>query len=488
MEPKIEEVFKLSGVPTYTFVEPKEYSKLKVEIRSPGRGVIIEGPSGIGKTTAIQQVIDDLEVREKSVVLSARKKSDLPYIRSLPETESHGLVIVDDFHRLDDETQESLANHLKLLADEERRDSKLVIIGINKAGEALIEFGSDLNTRISIIKFEANPDSRVKRLISKGEKSLNINIPIKEEIVSESSGGFYLAQYLCQQTCIQEDVLEKQEETHDVSVSYEVVRERALQSLSANFEDIVITFARGKKFRPKGRAPYLHILKWLSESDNWSINLNDQLAKHTDLKNSVGQVVNKGYLKELIEENPSLKEVFHYNNKNNILSVENPQFIFYIRNIIWNKLAKRAGYRKTYFESKYDFALSFAGTNRNVARRLFKELNERQLEVFFDENEQSRILSEDIEDYLGPIYKSEASYVVCFLGPDYPNRIWTKFESEKFEHRFGSNSVIPVFFEGTTTSTFDTSREIGGYAYNPEESTVEQMKELADLLSSKIHQ
>ena len=49
----LEDVFKLSGIPTITFVEPNEYKHLYVSIRTAGRGVIIEGPSGIGKTTCV---------------------------------------------------------------------------------------------------------------------------------------------------------------------------------------------------------------------------------------------------------------------------------------------------------------------------------------------------------------------------------------------------------------------------------------------------
>ena len=50
MRRTLEDVFKLSGVPEVTFVEPVEFSRLVVALRTKGRGVVIEGPSGIGKT------------------------------------------------------------------------------------------------------------------------------------------------------------------------------------------------------------------------------------------------------------------------------------------------------------------------------------------------------------------------------------------------------------------------------------------------------
>lgn len=49
----LEEVFRLSGMPTYTFVEPMRYEEIKVAVRTPGRCIVVEGPSGIGKTTTI---------------------------------------------------------------------------------------------------------------------------------------------------------------------------------------------------------------------------------------------------------------------------------------------------------------------------------------------------------------------------------------------------------------------------------------------------
>jgi len=48
---RVEDVFKISGVPTHTFVKPSGFNRLQVALRTPGRGVIVEGPSGIGKST-----------------------------------------------------------------------------------------------------------------------------------------------------------------------------------------------------------------------------------------------------------------------------------------------------------------------------------------------------------------------------------------------------------------------------------------------------
>jgi alpha-D-ribose 1-methylphosphonate 5-triphosphate synthase subunit PhnL len=80
----LEEVFRLSGVPTYTFVEPERYDEIKVSVRTPGRCLVMEGPSGIGKTTTITKVLADLGVADSVMSLSARRAADVPKLRQPP--------------------------------------------------------------------------------------------------------------------------------------------------------------------------------------------------------------------------------------------------------------------------------------------------------------------------------------------------------------------------------------------------------------------
>ena len=53
--------------------------------------------------------------------------------------------------------------------------------------------------------------------------------------------------------------------------------------------------------------------------------------------------------------------------------------------------------------NSYDFALSFAGEDRGLAEKLNNLLLDREISVFYDKNEQHRILTSNVEDYLAPI-------------------------------------------------------------------------------------
>lgn len=485
---KLEEVFKRSGVPTYTFVEPIEYRSLLVSIRTPGRGTIVEGPSGIGKTTCVLQIIKSLEGGDSILKLSGRNPDDYDLIENLPEMGDIGIVLIDDFHRLPDAIKFGIADFIKLLADTENLKSKVIIVGINKAGQSLINYASDLTGRIDTIPFESNPEEKVEKLIEKGQIALNISINIKADIVRESQGSFHLAQMLCHETCLDSGILEECSKCQELTSSIEVIRERVLSDLAKTFFEKAKLFATGPRLRREGRAPYFFLLYWLASGKEWSLNVKDTLRQKPEHQGSVGQIVDKGFLSDHISKNATLQDVIHYDKDTTELSVEDPKFVFYLRNLLWTKFCKKIGYKSVEFDSRYDYALSFAGINRKIAEFLFEYLSTRELSVFYDKNEQYRILAENVEDYLAPIYKSEASFVIVLLSQEYPKRIWTKFESEQFKERFGENAVIPIWFSDATPSMFDETSKVGGITLDVTLLTNQELERIGDLLCRKIEE
>ncbi len=209
---------------------------------------------------------------------------------------------------------------------------------------------------------------------------------------------------LCHETCLASKITEAQQTRPTLDVSSELVFSRVMDNLSRRFMNSAMKFAGGPRLRRGGRAPYLHKLKWLAEANEWSISLDREVAMHPEQRGSAGQVIEKGYLEAFLRDNPEdFASILHYQAATHILTVEDPQFVFFLRKLSWNKFAGRVGYLNIRFDSKYDFALSFAGADRAFAQRLFDLLAEQEFSVFYDANEQSRILAENVEDYLGPI-------------------------------------------------------------------------------------
>lgn len=480
--PNLEEVFKTSGVPTYTFVEPQEYPRLLIGLRTAGRSVIIEGPSGIGKTTAVMTALSALKMGDHVTLLSARNPQDIEYIAALPSLGEVGTVIIDDFHRLDTEVRASLADYMKTLADSENKAVKVVVLGINRAGENLIDLANDLVNRITIIRFEQNPDFKVTELIEKGEAALNASFNVGDEIVETSNGSFYLAQMFCQEILASLRIMETSDSLYRTEVSMEQIKSTIWDRLGAVFRERCELFCLGVRRRIEGRAPYLHILNWLANSGDWTLSLDSAIRTNTKLGGSAGQVVKKGFLEKLVEENDDIKDVLHFDAQSHQLTVEDPQFLFFIRNIPWKQFAHDLGYKSIEFSRRYDFALSFAGSNRDVAEALFNSLAQRDVEVFYDRNEQYRMLAKDIEEYLLPIYQSEAESILVILGPDYPERYWTRMESNAFKERLGDGSVVPIYFSNAPPSPFDEARRLGGIVIDRAKSLEQQIEAIADQL------
>jgi hypothetical protein len=486
--PRLDEVFKKSGVPTYTFVAPNEFDRVVVALRTPGRGIIVEGPSGIGKTSCVKKALEQLGLLEKCLFLSARKQSDLELIAQLPQMRRIGMVVLDDFHRLPEKAKKQITDFAKILADEEESASKLILIGINRAGQSLMDYAPDLLHRVETIRFGRTNDERIAELINLGEKALDCTIEVSEEIVRESEGSFAMAQVLCHEACLQGKLLESPPNHVGIRVSLPSIRESVLRDLSPRFFPVAREFATGNKLRREGRAPYLNLLRWLSNTAEGALDTKEAIAANPKLKGSVSQVIDKGHLTTLIVSSEAIQDLVHFDTKSQLLTTEDPKFLYFTRHIIWSKFARQVGYFSIDFKSRYDFALSFAGENRDLAEGIFHELQEREIAVFYDKNEQHRILANDVEEYLAPIYRSESRFVVPILSREYPKKIWTKFESEQFKERFGDGSVIPVVYIDIAPGFFDETKRVGGLTFDPSKDLASQAREITKAICLKLEE
>ncbi len=488
--PRLDEVFKKSGVPTHTFVPPAEYDRVAVALRTPGRGIIVEGPSGIGKTSCVKRALDDAGLSESCLFLSARKRADIELIAELPSMRSIGIVVVDDFHRLPDAEKASLTDFVKVLADEEDQHSKVILVGINRAGQTLVEYAPDLLHRIETIRFGRTNVERIQNMVELGERALNCRIAIADEISAEAEGSFAMAQVLCHEACLQGHHVDTSREAivKDISVSLPCIRESVIADLHPRFFPISRDFATGNKLRREGRAPYLNLLRWLSQTPEGALDTKEALAANPALKGSVSQVIEKGHLQTLITTSDQLFSLFHFEPDTQLLTIEDPKLLYFIRHLIWSKFASQVGFFSIDFQSRYDFALSFAGENRDLAESLTNALAEREISVFYDKHEQHRILANDVEEYLAPIYRSESRFVVALLSKDYPRKIWTKFESDNFKHRFGENSVIPIWYQDNPPGMFDESRKYGGLSFDPAGELNAETEAIASALAQRMEE
>jgi hypothetical protein len=344
----------------------------------------------------------------------------------------------------------------------------------------------DVANRIERIRFESEPDPKIRELIRKGEFALNISLEAIENIVAAAEGSFYLAQLLCHELCTQQGVLEKQEEHTKVATLYSAAKRQVMERQRARFGAAVKFFARGTRFRPGGRANYYHILRWLTDSAEWSIDLNEEANRHTKEKFSVKQVVDKGHLERLCAL-PEIASILYYNADAKTLSIEDPHLMFYMKNLDWDAFVREVGFTNIDSQFQYDVALSFAGEDREYARRLNDHLEEYGLAAFYDETEKSRILANDVEAILGPIYEKDCRYVVGIFGEMYGIKQWTLFEASKYANRIDNGEVIPIWSTKVLPqSAFDRMRGKGAMTYDPDGDLNKQAADAAETIAKKL--
>lgn len=344
--PRLDEVFKKAGVPTRTFVRPAEFERVLVALQTPGRSLIVEGPSGMGKTSCVKRALEEAGMEDSCLFLSARKTGDQQLIRDFPTARSDQTVVVDDVHRLPNEVKRKWADFLKHMADDEKHPRKAILIGAGRVGRALAEYAPELPQRIEIVPFALAEKEQVRSLLSLGETALNCRILIAEELVDEASGSFALAQMLGHEACVQGHVLETQSKERPVEAGLPAVREAVLRELSLRLTPVALDFVTGNRSQCEGGEPYFHLLRRLAETADGVLDTRHLPIDNPYLKADIAQAIKNGHLDALIGNSETIGDAIGFDASTGALTIEDPRFLYFIRHLSWPQFAAQAGYPK----------------------------------------------------------------------------------------------------------------------------------------------
>lgn len=449
MKHYVEEIYKTEGVPEFTFVRPPNYNEILVDIRNPGKPVIIEGQSGTGKTTVAKKILEQSFPNQEFEYLTARKSEDLHKIIEIAEGNYLGRFIIDDFHRLENNIQENIANIIKISAEESNHTPslKVVIIGINKVGSELIFLVHDIAKRCGIHKILSATEDRIGELISKGEGKLNVTIGHYQDIWRESSGDYWLAQLLCQSICLMNDLIETSDEKRNISVDIDELRSRVVSRLENSYLNPVKEFCRGKRFRASND-PYYKLLRAISIQESSIVDLNELANVNPEVKGSINNI-KEHRINVLLESKPICERYFYYNKETKNFAIEDPALFYYLKNLDWELLRKECGFRNSEDDFEFDFAISFAGENRELAKLITDLLNVLDCTVFYDAYFEANYLGQAWSKQFNEIFSSKSRLVICLLDKFHSEKIWPTFERDCFRPRIQNASVIPIYLDDT---------------------------------------
>lgn len=349
----IDEIFRPDGPPSVTFVTPPHFELLKHELRTMGTGLIVEGPSRTGKSTAIRKALEELGVPESAQTWWYGQ--DLPelatfeqMLESLVTADRDRWLLIDDFHYVEQPAYlKALAFRMKKLADRPERHGKVTLIGINPLGNSLVSAMPDLAGRYRVLRLDADSDrrqeSRIAQLIIQGEQAANIRFRLRDDFIRAASGNFYLAQLLCNRAAVHSDVLEAQPGNPvEISLGPHDVVASIRHELSARYREPLLDFAALHEVQhPRGAA--LSLLWLLSRSTDGFVSLREARLRFPDLGSTFDWFLASN-MSAFFAEHPRLRGLLYFRRDAGTLTMEDPQLKFYLRELDWVELAKASGH------------------------------------------------------------------------------------------------------------------------------------------------
>ncbi len=78
----------------------------------------------------------------------------------------------------------------------------------------------------------------------------------------------------------------------------------------------------------------------------------------------------------------------------------------------------------------FEFALSFAGEDREIVEQIANKLEVKGIKVFYDAFYKAELLGKDLAIKFKEIYGEKSEYVVLFVSEYYDKKLWTNYEFE----------------------------------------------------------
>lgn len=456
---RLEDVFKTVGLPPYTYVKPAHYGEVRADIVQPGKHLLIEGPSGVGKTCVVYKAFEELSwaVDGDFGYVSCRDSDAETRIQGFLDVASQGgkpeppVLVIDDFHLLTKEHRAEIGSALKRLSDrafEDKSPPKVILIGIPTSGDSLLSNSLDLGPRLGSYRLDRAEDFEIDRLISEGEDALNVLFDDRDTLLSESAGNFWLAQYICNKICAIEGVTETCVDVKLLTFDLLSIRKRLMSEL-ARYLPVARTFAKGKRWRPGGNKPYLELLLALAKIPD-SVASFDRILTLVPERRRPGIKAVRFRIAEVIhnpEKDVDLRRQIAFDPDSGF-SIEDPLFRYYLSNLDERELLADLGIEADSLERTrvytYDVGFSFAGETRVLVEAVNKQLQLEDVVTFYDFDQQSVLLALDLQDVLRKVYSESCRYYLVFIDENYLAKVWTRYEQDILKGSGRTGHVIPV--------------------------------------------
>lgn len=348
----LDRIFGVRGIPELTYVEPDQMEELRRVLLDGCESLVIEGPSGIGKTTALEKALAAVGRTPVARILGSdptcAPQLALDAVLQSGFLKDGGLLVIDDFHLLDKATQDRAARLIKHIADRGPQSAQVILVGVNLVSDTLLRDVPDLSGRYAKVSLRRQRDQTIARMIEAGEHAANIAFAQRDRLIELSCGSFFIAQLLCRQAC-------RDEKLHETAPTYRVLEgspdgptlDRVVQDLSGRFRDLLVTFATTDDQSPP-RGAGIALLWLLSRNPESCVTLEAARGAYGVYPGVAAALswMAQSNLSRRFDDFPRLRDLLSYNRDRQALVAEDPRLTFFLRSMPWEAFLRDTRHRK----------------------------------------------------------------------------------------------------------------------------------------------
>lgn len=306
------------------------------EFAGEGKVPFVTKVSGKGSLTREKDQSEDIQL--------ARLELDLgdvnDIISALKEIKFKKFIVLEDFHYLSADVQKSFSFALKAYHE----NSKLcfIIIGVWREQNRLIYYNGDLTNRVISVDVDTWDDENLRKVISMGEKLLNIKI--NEEtingIIGNCDKSVSLVQESCHRICEKFGISETQDNVKEIGEGIDtkdLVR-NIVSDQAGRYSAFITNFSEG--FQQTG----LEMYKWLIYSviitPNEDLEVGLRRAKISSIikeKHPEGIKLNEGNITQALQNAAPLQVqksirpiILDYDQTTKVLTVVDRSFLIWL--------------------------------------------------------------------------------------------------------------------------------------------------------------
>ncbi|MGW7041909.1 TIR domain-containing protein [Streptomyces avermitilis] len=248
---------------------------------------------------------------------------------------------------------------------------------------------------------------------------------------------------------------------------------------------LIATMARGPAVNFGARAPVLRLLQSGAASSSPYTFIEDSCRDWPGDAVAIRTAWNRGSLASFFAE-ISEPGVIDFDQRLGLLHVASEPLRAALSRMDWAETERHLPYLNLSQDLPYDVALSYASEERAYVESLFTVLAQLGYAVFYDFNEQDRLLGAQVDNFLEAIFTRESRFVVVVLSNDFGRRRPHVFEAEIIQEKVPQERILPIYYRNRPCGPFDSLYHQGHLWLDSDGDLTPQVIQHAELISKKV--